>query len=136
MIVNKSSKVLDVGCGIGILGIAAAKLFNADVAMSDINKRAVMLSKMNVKLNNIKAKIYQGNLYEKIKGTKKPKNRKYSHLAPTILQNIPFKKPTGLCIGLGINPKVGCLKPAGSQCWPKTLKIQRGIDTNKTIAAK
>ena len=67
MIVNKNSKVLDVGCGIGILGIAAAKLFNADVTMSDINKRAVMLAKMNIKLNNIKAEIYQGSLYEKIK---------------------------------------------------------------------
>ena len=67
MIVNKSSKVLDVGCGIGILGIAAAKLFNADVAMSDVNKRAVMLAKKNIELNNVKAEIYQGNLYEKIK---------------------------------------------------------------------
>ena len=67
MVINKNSKVLDVGCGIGILGIAAAKLFNADIAMSDVNKRAVMLAKMNVKLNNVKAEIYQGNLYEKIK---------------------------------------------------------------------
>ena len=67
MIVNKNSKVLDVGCGIGILGIAAAKLFNADITMSDINKRAVMLAKMNIKLNSIKAEIYQGSLYEKIK---------------------------------------------------------------------
>ena len=67
MIVNKNSKVLDVGCGIGILGIAAAKLFNADVAMSDINKRAVMLAKMNCKLNNVKCEVFQGNLYEKIK---------------------------------------------------------------------
>ena len=67
MIVNKNSKVLDVGCGIGVLGIGAAKLFNADVAMSDINKRAVMLAKINAKLNNVKAEIYQGNLFEKIK---------------------------------------------------------------------
>lgn len=67
MIIDKNSKVLDVGCGIGILGIAAAKLFNADVAMSDVNKRAVMLAKKNVKLNNAKAEVFQGNLYEKIK---------------------------------------------------------------------
>jgi len=67
MIVNKNNKVLDIGCGIGILGIIAAKLFNADVAMSDINKRAIMLAKKNIKLNNIKAEVYQGNLYEPIK---------------------------------------------------------------------
>lgn len=69
MILEKNSKVLDVGCGIGVLGIAAAKLFNANVVMADINKRAVMLAKKNAELNNVKAEIYQGNLYEKIKGS-------------------------------------------------------------------
>ena len=67
MIIDKNSKVLDIGCGIGILGIAAAKLYNANVVMSDINKRAVVLAKKNAELNNVKAEIYQGNLYEKIK---------------------------------------------------------------------
>ena len=67
MIIEKNSKVLDVGCGIGVLGIAAAKLFNSAVVMTDINKRAVMLAKKNAELNNVKAEIYQGNLYEKIK---------------------------------------------------------------------
>lgn len=64
---KKNSKILDIGCGIGVLGIVAAKLFNANVVMSDISKRAVMLVKMNIKLNNAKAKIYEGNLYEPIK---------------------------------------------------------------------
>ena len=68
MIVGKNSKILDIGCGMGILGIAAAKLFNADAVMSDVNKRAVMLAKKNAELNNVKAGIYQGNLYENIKG--------------------------------------------------------------------
>ena len=67
MIIEKNSKVLDVGCGIGVLGIAAAKFFNAGVVMADINKRAVMLAKKNAELNNVRAEIYQGNLYEKIK---------------------------------------------------------------------
>lgn len=67
MIAGKNSKILDVGCGIGVIGIVAAKLFGANVVMTDINKRAVMLSKKNIELNNLKAEIYQGNLYEKIK---------------------------------------------------------------------
>ena len=67
MILDKNSKVLDIGCGIGILGIVAAKIFDANVVMSDINERAVMLAKKNAKLNNVKAEIYQGNLYEKVK---------------------------------------------------------------------
>ena len=62
MIVKNNSKVLDVGCGIGVLGIAAAKLFNSAVVMTDINKRASMLSGKNIELNNIKADICQGNL--------------------------------------------------------------------------
>lgn len=68
MIIKNNSKVLDIGCGIGVLGIAAAKLFNSAVAMTDINKRAAMLAGKNAVLNNVKADIYQGNLYEKIKG--------------------------------------------------------------------
>ena len=67
MIIPNNSKVLDIGCGIGILGVIAAKLFNANVVMSDINKRAAMLAKMNCKLNNTECKIYHGNLYEPIK---------------------------------------------------------------------
>ena len=60
MIIKKNTKVLDIGCGIGILGIVAAKLFNANVVMSDINERAVMLAKKNDELNNATAEIYQG----------------------------------------------------------------------------
>ena len=67
IIIKNNSKVLDVGCGIGVLGIAAAKLFDADAVMTDINKRAVMLAEKNIELNNAKAGIHQGNLYEKIK---------------------------------------------------------------------
>ena len=67
MLISKKSKVLDIGCGIGVLGIAAAKLFGANVVMSDINKRAAMLAEKNIELSNINAEIFQGNLYEKIK---------------------------------------------------------------------
>ncbi len=67
MVIEKNSKVLDVGCGIGILGIAAAKLFNAKVVMCEINKRAAMLAKKNCRLNNAECEIYHGNLYEKIR---------------------------------------------------------------------
>lgn len=67
MDVGKNSYVLDIGCGIGVLGIAAAKLLDANVVMSDINKRAVMLARKNARLNKVKAEICHGNLYEQIK---------------------------------------------------------------------
>ena len=69
MNIAKDSSVLDIGCGIGILGIAAAKLHSANVLMSDINKRAVLLAKKNLSLNKANAEIFQGNLYEKILNT-------------------------------------------------------------------
>ena len=66
MMIDENSYVLDIGCGIGVLGIVAGKLYNANVAMSDINKRAINLAKRNLELNNIKAEVYQGNLFEPI----------------------------------------------------------------------
>lgn len=68
MQISKGAKVLDMGCGIGILGIVAAKVFNADVTMVDINERALDLAKRNVKLNNIKAEVRKSNLYENVAG--------------------------------------------------------------------
>ena len=59
-------KVLDIGCGIGVLGIVAAKIHNAKSVMSDINKRSIMLAKKNAKENKVDATILQSNLYEKI----------------------------------------------------------------------
>jgi len=103
MKIENNSKVLDIGCGIGILGIAAAKLFSANVVMSDINKRAVMLAKMNVKLNNIKAEIYQGNLYEKIK----------QNDFDVILSNPPQTAGKDLCFQL-IEQSKNYLKNSGS----------------------
>ena len=103
MTIPKNSKVLDIGCGIGILGIVAAKLFNSTVVMSDINKRAVMLAKMNVRLNNVKIEIYQGNLYEPIK----------QHDFDVILSNPPQTAGKEICFKL-IEQSKNYLKNKGS----------------------
>ena len=64
MDLDKSHKVLDMGCGYGVIGIVASS-YVSEVHMRDINKRAVYLTKRNIKLNNIKnASASQGNLYE------------------------------------------------------------------------
>ena len=42
-------KVLDVGCGYGFLGIVISVLTNSYVDMVDVNKRAVHLTKRNIK---------------------------------------------------------------------------------------
>lgn len=49
--------VLDIGCGSGILSIAAALLGASDVIAVDIDPTAVEVSENNVKLNNLSSKI-------------------------------------------------------------------------------
>jgi 16S rRNA (guanine1207-N2)-methyltransferase len=58
-ILNREWEVLDLGCGTGVVGISVKLLYpNTKVLMSDINERAIMLSKKNIeklKLENIDA---------------------------------------------------------------------------------
>ena len=46
--------VLDVGCGSGILGIAASKLGAKEVIMTDIDECAIVATKHNMELNGVK----------------------------------------------------------------------------------
>lgn len=48
-----SGEVLDLGCGYGPIGIALAKILNCQMTMVDVNKRAVHLTKMNIKNNSV-----------------------------------------------------------------------------------
>jgi ribosomal protein L11 methyltransferase len=51
------SKVLDVGCGTGILSIAAARMGARSVAAIDPNPRAIKATVKNIKLNNVEKKV-------------------------------------------------------------------------------
>lgn len=77
---NKNISVLDVGCGIGFLGITIAKIMNSNVDMIDINDRALHLSKMNNKENKTDCNIFKSNIYECI-------NKKYD----CIITNPPIR---------------------------------------------
>lgn len=56
--VENQSKVLDLGCGYGPIGISVAKLFpTSNVTMVDINQRAVELAKENAALNRVKEQV-------------------------------------------------------------------------------
>jgi 16S rRNA (guanine1207-N2)-methyltransferase len=66
MKINPDDKVLDLGCGIGIVGRIASEKTKNKVLLTDINKRAVKLAKMNTK-GRRNVHVIQGNMYEKIK---------------------------------------------------------------------
>ncbi len=70
MEVPETSSVLDVGCGYGPIGFAAARLaIKGHVTMVDINERAVELAKENAALNAIhNVTILQSDVFENVKG--------------------------------------------------------------------
>ena len=72
MIIRDGWRILDLGTGYGIIGIIAAKLApNGYVIMTDINKQAIKLARMNLKINNVKnAEVRWGDLYEPVRGLK------------------------------------------------------------------
>ncbi len=63
---NDFSKVLDVGCGYGYIGIVLNKIKSYDVTMIDINKRALHLTKRNLIENKVNASVLESNGYENI----------------------------------------------------------------------
>ncbi len=68
---RRGDKVLDIGCGYGVVGIlAAAEVGEQRVTMSDISKKAVEWAKYNASLNGFsQINVLQSNGYEKISDT-------------------------------------------------------------------
>lgn len=60
--VKPGDKVLDIGCGSGILSIAALKLGAKSAVMVDIDPVAVSVVKENLELNDLNAKVYEGDI--------------------------------------------------------------------------
>lgn len=65
----ETGAVLDLGCGYGAVGIAAASFKpGLHVVMTDVNVRAVQLARKNLKINKLyNAEVRYGHLYEPIK---------------------------------------------------------------------
>lgn len=62
-----SGNVLDLGCGLGVVGIILGT-FNKgiNIDMVDINERAIDLVKNNLVLNNVKANVFISDIYSNI----------------------------------------------------------------------
>jgi 16S rRNA (guanine1207-N2)-methyltransferase len=68
MVLPETGNVLDIGCGYGVVGIVAAA-FNKKlrIIMTDVNRRAVILSRQNAEKNRVhNTEVRKGDLYESV----------------------------------------------------------------------
>ena len=64
---NVKNRVLDVGCGYGLIGIVIGVITNSYVDMVDVNKRAIHLTNMNIKkYKEFKGKAFISDAYENV----------------------------------------------------------------------
>lgn len=64
---TSSKRVLDVGCGYGLIGIVISLVNNSNVDMIDINKRAVHLTNRNIKrYKDINARAFVSDAYSEV----------------------------------------------------------------------
>ena len=108
------AKVLDLGCGSGILSIIALKLGADSVVGTDIDPNAITATKTNLEVNGIeegRMTAYQGNLLEDEELCKKLGYGEYDIVVANILADViiplsgiakKFMKPDGCFITSGI----------------------------------
>lgn len=62
-----NSRVLDIGCGYGVIGISLANRDNSlNILMADVNNRAVKLANENAQINKVKAQAIQSDSFTNI----------------------------------------------------------------------
>lgn len=89
------AKVLDMGCGYGVIGIIINKVLSFDVDMVDVNLRALHLCERNIKENNCtNIKAFESNCYQNI-------HSKYN----TIITNPPIRAGKKVVYDILLNAK-------------------------------
>lgn len=105
MQVKPADTVLDIGCGYGPIGAVAAKLAHeGQVYMVDVNERAAVLARRNLKANRVtNADVRVGDALEPVRGI----------AFDTILTNPPIRAGKAVIYRM-VDEAYGALKPGGS----------------------
>ncbi|MGN0291015.1 MAG: 50S ribosomal protein L11 methyltransferase [Lachnospiraceae bacterium] len=88
---EKDAKVLDVGCGSGILSIVALKLGAGEVVGTDIDKDCITSTEENLKVNHLedaKTSFYVGNLIDDTELQEKVGDNRYDIVVANILADV------------------------------------------------
>ena len=88
---NKHPKVLDVGCGSGILSIVALKLGASEVVGTDLDPDCMTSTRENMEVNHLDAalgKFYIGNLIDDTKLQEKVGTEEYEIVVANILADV------------------------------------------------
>ncbi|MBI2548534.1 class I SAM-dependent methyltransferase [Candidatus Woesearchaeota archaeon] len=94
--VHENDRILDMGCGYGVIGITFAKTYpHASVVLLDINERAVQLAEKNIKANNVtNAVALQSDLYS---GLQANTDQAINTVFDTVLTNPPQSAGKSVC---------------------------------------
>ena len=128
----KDWKVLDVGCGTGILGITAAKMGAQDVICVDVDKKAVEIAGENAAINNVFMRILNKNAAS----IDKPRNLIIANLTSNLLLTlrphlVQLLLPEGYIIISGIIEQGA--KNVGEQFSADPLTIHKTITEKEWV---
>ena len=115
------TKILDVGCGYGFIGITISKVLNTHVDMSDVNKRALHLTDRNIDKNKVDAKTIESDGYSNIKD-------KYN----VIITNPPVRAGKKVLLDILVNAKEHLEKDG--ELWYVLRKDQGAKSMAKTLS--
>lgn len=66
--IRPGADVLDIGCGTGVLSIAAARILPASITAVDVSRRAVLSARVNTFVHGVPARVERGDAFELVVG--------------------------------------------------------------------